>query len=219
MRYLLTASLLAALLSSASAEAPADAAPDAEQLSRDMISGLDGWLGRLNDKLQSDKPVSEEDFDSLFGESFLSGSQDPSRDIDLAEDRLNEKSGGDKRINDGYGKWLEKKLSPADLAPEVARSARRVAVNLKTPGIPFDSLKVAVGRGRIRISYPQVLTRRELQSDGTVHTSTSALRRFHVMAVPEDADPGKYRVAGRKGGVSVIFDRLRKGKKRTEASK
>lgn len=219
MRNLLLASLLAGLLSSASAEAPAGAAPDAEQLSRDMISDVDGWIGRVNGKLQSDKPVTDEDFDSLFGEAFFSGSPDPGRDIELARERMSAKLGDHKQVNDSYGKWAEKKLSPADLDPRIVRSPKHVAVNLRTPQLPEGALKVTVGRGRIRVSYPQELTRRELQSDGTVKTSTSTLRRLHFMPVPAEADPGRYRIAGRKDGVSVIFDRLKKGKRRTEASK
>jgi len=40
-----------------------------------------------------------------------------------------------------------------------------------------------------------------------------------VLAVPKGANPARYKVSAYKGGVSIIFDRLKKGKKRTEASK
>ncbi len=219
MRYLLAALLFFSGLAPAAAQDAAEGGADAERLSRDMISDVDGWIGRVNEKIQSDKPVTDEDFDSVFGESFFSESPDPERDIELARERMSEKLGDHKQFNDSYGKWVERKLSPADLDPEVVRGRRHIAVNLKTPGLPPESLKVTVARGRIRVSYPQTMTRRDLQPDGTVKTSSSTFRRYHAMEVPAEADPARYQLRQRKGGVSVIFDRLKKGRKSTEATK
>lgn len=209
MGYLFAALLFLAALPAGAGE-PAQAAPDAEQLSHDMISGVDGWLGSLKDKLQSDKPITEEDFDSLFGDSFLSGPEDPADEIEKTEARLNEKLGGASRVSDTYGRWLEKRLSPADLAPEVTRSRRYVTVNFRTPADAVGPARADVRRGRIHIGYDR---KAEPQAP------PAARRRHFVMAVPPDADPAGFRIKRRKGDVSVIFDRLEKGKKRTEATK
>jgi hypothetical protein len=208
MGYLFAALLFLGALPAGAVEV-STAAPDAEQLSHDMISDVDGWLGRLNDKLQSDRPVTEEDFDSLFGDSFLSGSEDPAADIERAEDRLNEKLGGNRQVSETYDRWLEKKLPAAGLEPQVVDGPRHIAVNFKTPGNPRGPVKATVRRGRITISYA-------LAAPGG---KAVPARRHAVMAVPAEADPGKYQIRRRKGGVSVIFDRLANGKKKTEATK
>lgn len=213
MRSFLITCLLFAAPRLAAAGEPQDKPVDAEQLSQDMIKNVDGWLGTLNDKLQSDKPITDEDFDSLFGEGFLSGSEDPAKDMDLAEDRLHERSGGDRRVIDTYGKWLERKLPPAELAPRVLRGRRHITVTFKTPANSAGLEKVAVRRGRIAVTY------KPAAAPAGQESAAAPARRHAVMAVPADADPGKYRISPGKDGVSVIFDRLRKGKNKTEATK
>jgi len=219
MRHLLMITLLLAPFAAARAEGQADPAIDAEQLSQDLIKNIDSWIGQVNGKLQSDKPVTDQDFDSIFGESFFSGSQDPIKELELAQKRINDKLGSHKQVNDKYGKWMEKKLSAADLKPEVVPDDEHITVNLKTPENAEDSMKINIEKSRIKLNYAQVETRQELKSDGTVEASSFTRRRSRVLAVPKGANPARYKVSAYKGGVSIIFDRLKKGKKRTEASK
>ncbi len=211
--------LLLAPFSDARAEGQADPAIDAEQLSQDMIKNIDNLIGQVNNKIQSDKPVTDQDFDSFFGESFFAGSQDPIQGLELAQKRINDKLGAHQQVNDKYGKWMEKKLSAADLKPEVVPDDEHITVNLKTPENAEDSMKINIEKSRIKLNYAQVETRQELKSDGTVEASSFTRRRSRVLAVPKGANPAKYKVSSYKGGVSIIFDRLKKGKKRTEASK
>ncbi|OGR67326.1 MAG: hypothetical protein A2081_01665 [Elusimicrobia bacterium GWC2_61_19] len=191
---------------------------DSEQLSQDMIKNIDGWLGRINAKIQADKPVTAEDFDPVFGDSFLSGSEDPVRDLELAQRRIDSKLGGDnKKVSGAYGKWAADKLAPADLAPSVVRDDEHVTVDLKTPGSAADSMKINVDRSRIKLDYDREESQRITHPDGSVTSESFMKRRSRMMAVPKGANPAKYRVQTSKGLVSIIFDR-KKGKT-TEASK
>lgn len=219
MRYSLIIPVLLTLACPSRAGDQPEQAVDAEQLSQDMIKNIDGLIGQINGKLQSDKPVTEEDFDSIFGESFFSGSQDPIRDIELAQKRINDKLGAHKQVSDSYGKWMQKKLSAADLNPEVVPDDEHITVNLKTPENAADSMKINIADSRIKLNYAQVETRQELKSDGTVESASFTRRRSRVLAVPRGANPAKYKVNSHKGGVSIVFDRLKKAKKNAGASK
>ena len=163
----------------------APAQPEAEQLGQDLVKDIDGWIGRIAHKLDSDKPVTSEDFDSVFGESFFSGSQDPIGDLD----------------------------------PEVVSDDEHVTVNLKAPENAADSMKVDIAGSRIKMNYEQTETRQETREDGSTVSSSFSRRRSRVMAVPKGANPAKYKVSAANGRVSIIFDRLKKGKTKTEASK
>lgn len=205
---------------SARAQEPAagTAQPDPEELSQDLIKAIDGWLGQINGKLQSDKPVTPEDFDSVFGDSFFSGSEDPVRDLELAQRRISSKLGAEhKKVSEPYGKWASKKLSPSDLEPEVLRDDEHVTVNLKTPESAADSMKINIDQGRIKLDYARQESRQVANPDGSITSSPFMKRRSRMMAVPKGADPARYKVRTSKGVVSIIFDR-KKGK-RTEASK
>jgi len=219
MRYLLSVALLLAFASPSRAENQPDQAVDAEQLSQDLIKNIDGWIGQVNGKLQSEKPVTDADLDSIFGDSILEGSEDPVRDMELAQKRINAKLGDHKQLNDTYGKWMKKRLSPADLSPEVVPDEDHITVKLKTPESAADSMKINIDHSRIKLNYAQQETRQDLKSDGTVENSTFTRRRSRVLAVPRGANPASYKVSSYKGGVSIIFDRLKKGRKNTEASK
>jgi hypothetical protein len=218
MRYLLLISALLAFSPAARAGDPG-ADVDAEQLSRDMIKNLDSLIGQISDKLESDKPVTSKDLDSVFPESFFSDSEDPIRDIELAQKRINDKLGSkdNKKFNDSYGKWASKKLSAADLKPEVVSGEDFVTVNLRTPEDAEESMKVDVAGSRIKMNYARQETRQQLQPDGSMAPAAFTRRRQRVMAVPKGADPASYKVKAGKGTVSIIFDRLKK--KRVEASK
>ena len=219
MRFLPTLSAFLLLATAAAAADTAGQPVDAEQLSQDMIKDIDGWIGQINGKLQSAKPVTEEDFDSIFGENFLTGSSDPIRDIELAQKRINDKLGTHAQVSDTYGKWAQKRLSAADLNPEVVPDDEHITVKLKTPEDAADSMKINIDRNRIKLNYEQHETRQELKSDGTVESASFTRRRARMLAVPRGANPAKYRVSSYKGGVSIIFDRLKKGGKKTEATK
>jgi HSP20 family molecular chaperone IbpA len=199
---------------------PAPAQPEAEQLGQDLVKDIDGWIGRIADKLDSDKPVTGEDFDSIFGESFFSGSQDPIGDLEKVQQRVNSRL-GDKsgKFDEHYGKWIGGKMSAADLNPEVVSDDEHVTVNLKTPEDAADSMKVNIAQGRIKMNYEQVETRQETREDGSIVSSSFSRRRSRVMAVPKGANPAKYKVTAAAGRVSIVFDKLKKGKTKTEASK
>ncbi len=219
MRYFFLISAFLAFSPAARAgDQPADNV-DAEQLSKDMIKNLDSLIGQISDKLESDKPVTSKDLDSVFPDSFFANSDDPIRDIELAQKRINEKLGGrnSKKFNDSCGKWASKKLSAADLTPEVVSDEDSITVNLKTPENAEESMKVDVAGSRIKMNYARQETRQQLQPDGSMAASSFTRRRQRVMAVPKGADPASYKVKAGKGTVSIIFDRLRK--KHVEASK
>jgi len=198
----------------------APARQDAEQLGQDLVKDLDNWIGRIAEKLDSDKPVTGEDFDSIFGESFFSGSQDPIGDLEKVQQRVNSRLGAkSKKFDEPYGKWMGGKISAADLNPEVVSDDEHVTVNLKTPEDASDSMKVNIAGNRIKMNYEQVETRQETKPDGSTVSSSFSRRRARVMAVPKGANPAKYKVTAAAGRVSIIFDRLKKGKDKTEASK
>ena len=220
MRYLLLLSSLLAFCPAAlkAQDQPAQAA-DSEQLGQDMIKNLDSVVGQITDKLQANKPVTSGDLDSVFPDSFFANSDDPIRDIDLAQKRIDEKLGSrnSKKFNDSYGKWASKKLSAADLKPEVVTDEDHVTVNLRTPDDAEESMKVNVAGRRIKMNYEHQETRQQLQPDGSMAPAAFTRRRQRIMAVPKGADPASYKVKAGKGTVSIIFDRLKK--KHVEASK
>lgn len=218
MRYLFLISALFAFSPAARAADPADTV-DAEQLSKDMIKNLDSLIGQISNKLESDKPVTSKDLDSVFPDSFFTDSEDPIRDIELAQKRINDKLGSKsgKKFNDSYGKWASKKLSAADLKPEVVSDEDSVTVKLKTPEEAADSMKIDIAGNSIKMSYEQQETRQQLQPDGSMAPSSFTRRRRRVIAVPKGANPASYKVKSDKGTVSIIFDRLKKN--HVEASK
>ncbi len=207
-----------------SAAVPAPAAQeqdtDSEQLSQDLIKNIDGWIGQINTKLQSDKPVVSEDFDSFFNDSFFSDSEDPIRDIELAQKKIDAKLGAkQKNYNDSYSKWVSQKMSPADLSPEIVSDDEHVTVNLRAPEAESGSLKVTVDGRRIKINYAREEKRQVTNPDGSVSSSSFLKRSQRVMAVPKGANPARYKVSAAKGSVSVVFDRFKKSRRSREASK
>jgi len=211
MRYLFLASVLFSVSAISAAEEAAEPAVDAEQLSQDMLKNVDSWIGGINDKIQSDKPVTDEDLDSIFNDSFFSTSEDPVRDIELTQKRLDAKLGaGSKDLDATYSKWMEKKLSPSDLSPETVSDAKHITVKLKVPGSAAASLKINIARGRIKLNFNKQETRQDRKQDGSVTSSSVTRRTQRVMAVPKGANPDKYRVKTSKGSVNIIFDRLKK---------
>ena len=201
------------------ARAEGEAAADSEELGQDLIKNIDAWIGQVNGKLQSDKPVSAEDFDSIFNESFFSASEDPIKDLELAQKKIGPKLGEKQKDFDAsYGKWVSGKLSPADLNPEVVSDDEHITVKLMNPQADSGSMKVKIDARRIKINYAREEKRQVTNPDGSVSSSSFTKRNQRVMAVPKGADPDKYRVRASKGSVSIIFDR-KKGKKNTEASK
>ena len=222
MRYLLVLSVFLSVSAPSFAEDAAEPAADSEQLSKDLLKNVDDWIGQVNTKLQSDKPVTSEDFDSVFNEAFFSGSEDPIRDIELAQKRINEKLGvANKSIDAPYNKWVQKKLSAADLSPQVVSDEDHVTLNLKTPESAADSMKITIDKSRIKLNYNKRETRQDLQPDGSVTSSSFMRRNQRMMAVPKGANTAKYKIKTSKGTVSIIFDRLRKNRRasRQEASK
>lgn len=207
------------LLSAPAARAEQAAAADPEELGQDLIKNIDAWIGQVNGKLQSDKPVSAEDFDSIFNESFFSASEDPIKDLELAQKKIGSKLGEKQKDFDAsYGKWVSGKLSPADLNPEVLPDEEHITVKLKNPRAEDGSMKVKIDGGRIKINYAREERRQVTNPDGSVSSSSFTRRNQRVMAVPKGADPDKYTVRASKGVVRIIFDR-KKGRNKTEASK
>jgi HSP20 family molecular chaperone IbpA len=194
-----------------------DQQPDAEQLGGDMIKNLDGLIGQVTAKLDSDKPVTSADLDSVLNDSFA-GSDDPVRDMQEAQKRISAKLGNNKEFNSAYGKWMSRNTSAADLNPEVVSDDDHITVNLKAPKDDGDTMKVSVEGRRIKMDYSRKQTRRETDENGNVTSSSFMQRQHRLMAVPKGADPARYKVRAEHGMVSIIFDR-RKGSKRTEASK
>ncbi len=194
------------------------AAQEADQISRDMIRNVDAWIGDITRKLDSDKPMTAKDFDSVFGESFFTDSQDPIGDLEKVQQRVNARLGDRKgKFDEPYGKWMGGKLSAADLNPEVSRDAGHVTVDLDAPKDAEDAMKVDIAGGLIKMSYTRQESRRVTNADGSVSSSSFSRTLRRAMAVPKGADPARYRVSAEKNRVRIIFDRL--GKKDAEASK
>lgn len=215
----ITAALL--FLFSSAALAQQGQPADFEQLGQDLLRNIDVLTGQVNGKLQANKPVGSEDFDAIFGENFLSGSDDPVRDLELAQKRIESKLSAAKRkeFDASYGSWMKKKVAPSDLNPEVVSDDKHVTVNLDAPADAADSMKIDIAGGLIKMSYAREEQRPSVNPDGSAGTSSFMKTRRRAMAVPKGANPAKYRVSAANGKVSIIFDRLKKGKKRTEASK
>ena len=114
---------------------------------------------------------------------------------------------------------MKKKVAPADLNPEVVSDDKHVTVNLDQPADAADSMKVDIAGGLIKMSYARQEQRRTLNPDGSAGTASFMKTRRRAMAVPKGANPAKYRVSAANGKISIIFDRLKKGKARPEASK
>jgi len=212
--------LLCAAAPAAPSAAPAAQEPeaDSEQLSEDMIDNIDDWLGQVGEKLQSDEPVDSKDFDSLFGAS-LSGSADPERDLELAKERIYAKLGDNPKINAAYDKWMRGKISSSGTGPEITDSPENIMLRLKAPGSVADSVKVSVRKGRIQLNYLQKIAIQDLKPDGSVYSTYYSKKRQRALAVPRNANPDKYRVRTSNEMVYIVFDRLNKGSKHTEASK
>ncbi len=217
--FRVTAALLAAL-AAAPLAAQENSQPDAEQIGQDMIKNLDAMIGRIADKLESDKPVTGADFDSIFGESFFTSSQDPIGDLEKVQSRVNARLGDKKaKFEEPYSKWVGGKMSAADLKPEVVRDDEHVTVNLDAPRDAAEAMKVDIAGNLIKMSYTRQENRSVANPDGSVSSSSFARTQRRAMAVPKGANPASYRVAAEGGRVSIIFDRIRKGKTKTEAAK
>ncbi len=189
-------------LSASPAPAAQEEAADAGQPGQDLIKNVDSWLGRMNEKLRSDEPVESGDFDSLFGESFFSDTEDPLENIELAREKLEPKLGPKRK---DFDKWVDGKLSPADLKPEVVPGERHITVKFTLPP-GCGPVKVKMDPRRIKLYF----------AGGKKGGPKKRSQR--VMPVPEGADPDKYRVKSGKGTLSIIFSR-RKGSEHMEASK
>jgi HSP20 family molecular chaperone IbpA len=200
-----------------SAQDQAGQAADSEQLGNDMLKNIDGLIGQVTAKLDSDKPVTAGDLDSLLGDS-LSASDDPIRDMQEAQKRISDKLGANPEFDKAYGKWLSRKTSPSDLDPQVVSDDEHITVNLKAPQDEGDTMKVNVDKSRIKLDFFRQQTRRETDADGNITASSFMQRQHRMMAVPKGADPAKYKVRAAHGVVSIIFDR-KKARRHTEASK
>lgn len=218
---MIEASLLAALLAFCpAARAQETAQPDAEQIGQDMIKNLDSLIGRIADKLESDKPVTGDDFDSIFGDSFFSSSSDPIGDLEKVQSRVNARLGDKKgKFEEPYSKWMGGKMSAADLKPEVVRDDEHVTVNLDAPRDAAEAMKVDIAGNLIKMSYSRQESRRVTNPDGSVSSSSFTRTQRRAMPVPKGANPARYRVSAEGGKVSIIFDKFKKGSKKTEAAK
>ncbi len=193
-------------------------AADPEQVSEDMIKDVDDWLGKLDARLESGKPVLPRDFDSFFGDSFFESSEDPARDMQAAQKRINERLGNKAGVSDAYGKWMAAKLSPADLSPRVTPGEKTITVAFTAPKNAEGGLKAAVSAELIKISYSRRGTRTEERSDGTAVYRSFSRKQQRVMPVPAGADPAKFRVKTSRRGVEIIFGRLKENGGQAEAS-
>ncbi len=196
----------------------ADQPADAEQVSEDMISNVDVLIGQITAKLESDKPVTQADLDSVFNDSFFSRSDDPIRDIELVQERVKAKlTDRQKQFDASYGAWISSRIYASDLNPEVLSDPDHVTVSLKIPQAVEDTIRINVDRGRVKLNYEQKEAG-HAEKYG-VSAPPVTVRRQRVMQLPEGANPAKYKVLASAGKVSIVFDRLNKGTDKPEASK
>ncbi len=205
--------LLAALAPALPARA-GDTAPGG-----DVISGVDGMIGKLNERLDSDKPLTPGDLDTVFDEAFFSASDDPVRDMDAVSSKVSAKLADKERFDKPYASWADAKLYPAEFSPAVSSDAAHITVTLTEPASTVGEVQVNVARGRIRIYYERQEVSSASSADGGESYASAARGQHRAMPVPKGANPAKHKVLKDDGTISVIFDRLKKGGKQTEASK
>lgn len=191
--------LLAALAPALPARA-GDTAPGG-----DVISGVDGMIGKLNERLDSDKPLTPGDLDTVFDEAFFSASDDPVRDMDAVSSKVSAKLADKERFDKPYASWADAKLYPAEFSPAVSSDAAHVTVTLTEPADAVGEPQVNVARGRIKIYYER-------------KTAEAVKGQHRAMPVPKGADQARYELKREDRIIAIVFARLKKAG-RTEASK
>lgn len=184
----------------------------------DVISGVDGMIGKLNDRLDSDKPLTSGDLDTVFDEAFFSSSDDPVRDMDTVSRKVSAKLADKERFDKPYARWADAKLYPAEFSPEMSSDTAHITVTLTEPENAVGQAQVNVARGRIKIYYESQEVSAASSADGGESYASSVKGRHRAMPVPKGADPARYEMKREDNAVTIVFARLKKAG-RTEASK
>ena len=178
VRCLLLSAFTLLPCAAAGAQKGADSTVDEEQASGNLIHRIDDLIGRITEKLGSDKPVTQADLDSIFDESFFAGSEDPIHDIELVQARIKMKlSERRKQFDDSYEKWVSSRIASPDLKPEVFADEEHVTVKLRTGQAGSGAVRVKTERNRIVIGFGRKGT-----GPGGSPPSAAAHR---LLAVPE----------------------------------
>ncbi|MCX5786748.1 MAG: hypothetical protein NTX59_13790 [Elusimicrobia bacterium] len=195
------------------AEEPATETNASEKLDQDLSASIDGWLGQITAKLNSDKAVTPADFDAMFNDDFFSNSSTPFKDIELLEKKVNDRLENQKKqFGNSYHKWVADRLEVNDLEPDIINGEDTVALDFKTPQAQNDSIKIDINKARIKMAYAAKDEQEIKRPDGT-YMKTSFLKRHEkIMALPAGVNPAKYKVEQAPGRVRIIFNKL-KGKK------
>ena len=212
---------IAACLSipAARAQQNAPAAGDSEELGGQMLGDMNALVGQLMQKLNSSKPLTSKDLDSVFNDKFFSGDDDPFAALDQLEKKMGEQAGPAKtQFGESYKKWVSERLDAQDLEPVTLDEAGRIVMDFKTPPGAGGSLDLNINKSRIMMKYASKDVRDLKRSDGTPYTTSFIKRHTKIISLPKGADPAKYKVEKNGQGIRIIFQKKNGGNK-AEASK
>ena len=200
----------------ASAVEPAPATDASEKPGQDLSTSIDSWLDQITAKLNSDKPVTSEDFDAVFNDNFFSNSSAPFKDIELLEKKVNDRLENQKKqFGNSYHQWVADRLEVNDLEPDIINGEDTVAFDFKTPQAQSNSVNIDINKVRIKLAYAAKDEREIKRPDGTYMKTSFLKRREKIIALPAGVNPAKYKVEQAPGRVRIIFNRLKAKKTET----
>ncbi len=189
-----------------------------EEISGQMLGDMNALVGQIMQKLNSSRPVTAGDFDSVFNDKFFSGDGDPFAKLEQLEKKINERPGPEKaRFDDSYRKWASERLDASDLEPETREEAGAIVMDFKVPREAGGSLDLNINKSRIKMKYAARDVRELKRTDGTTYTTSFLKRHEKIISIPPGADPARYTTEKNGQGVRIIFQKKNGGGK-AEAS-
>ena len=190
-----------------------------EELSGQMLGDINALVGQITQKLNSSKPMTPGDFDSVFNDKFFSGEGDPFAKLEQLEKKMNEQPGPEKaRFGDSYRKWSSERLDAKDLEPETREEAGGIVMDFKVPPGAGSSLDLNINKSRIKMKYASKDVRELKRADGTTYTTSFLKRHEKIISIPRGADPAGYKTERTGQGVRITFQK-KTGRNKAGASK
>ena len=223
MRIARFSALLIALaclsLPAARAQQSASGTADSEELGGQMLGDIDALVGQVMQKLNSSKPLTSKDLDSVFNDKFFSGDGDPFATLEQLEKKMGEQTGPVKaQFGESYKKWAAERLDAQDLEPVTRDAGSEIVMDFKAPPGAEGSLNLDINKSRIMMKYASKDVRELKRSDGTPYTTSFIKRHVKLISLPKGADPARYKVAKNGQGLRITFKKKSGGNK-AEASK
>ncbi len=190
-----------------------------EELGGQTLGDIDALVGQLIQKLNSSKPLTANDLDSVFNDKFFSADGDPFATLEQLEKKMGEQAGPVKaQFGESYKKWASERLDAQDLEPVTRDESGRIVMDFKAPRGAGNSLNLDINKSRIMMKYASKDTRDLKRSDGTAYTTSFIKHHVKIISLPKGADPARYKVEKNGQGVRIIFQKKNGGNK-AEASK